>query len=135
MTRQRILRGGSPLGKGQSRVITLYGIANCDTVKRARTWLVDRGTTFNFHDFKKLGVSSALLENWADAVGWDVLLNKRGTTFRGLSETDKMDIDRAKALRLMVTHPSLIKRPVVCDENGNVTVGFSEKLFNERWCD
>ncbi|MEP7315421.1 MAG: arsenate reductase [Sphingomicrobium sp.] len=115
--------------------VTIYGIPNCDTVKKARTWMTNRGNTFDFHDFKKLGVPTNLLEDWADTVGWEQLLNKRGTTFRGLSEADKMGIERGKALRLMSAHSSLIKRPVVSDGQGRVTVGFSEDLFNACWCD
>ncbi len=98
-------------------MITLYGIPNCDTVRKARTWLDARGVAYAFHDFKKKGVSAALLEQWADAVGWETLLNRRGTTFRGLDDADKVDIDRAKALRLMETHTSLIKRPAIAKQS------------------
>jgi len=104
-------------------MIHLYGIPNCDTVKKARTWLDARGTSYTFHDYKKEGVDSVKLAAWSDAVGWETLLNRRGTTFRGLSEADKADIDRAKALRLMVANASLIKRPVV-EHAGGVLVGF-----------
>ena len=104
-------------------MIAVYGIPNCDTVKKARTWLEARGTAYAFHDYKKEGADPARLAAWSDAVGWDVLLNRRGTTFRGLSESDKADIDRAKALRLMEANPSLIKRPVV-EHAGGVLVGF-----------
>ncbi len=114
-------------------MITLYGIPNCDTVKKARTWLGARGIAYQFHDFKKLGVTAELLSAWADAVGWELLLNRRGTTFRGLDDADKADIDRAKALRLMEAHTSLIKRPVVADGSGKVTVGFSEGQFAGTW--
>ncbi len=113
-------------------MITLSGIPNCDTVKKARTWLDGRGVDYRFHDFKKEGVTAAELEKWADAAGWEVLLNKRGTTFRGLSDADKEDIDRAKAIRLMEAHPSLIKRPVVSDGT-RVTVGFSDASFADNW--
>ena len=102
---------------------TLYGIPNCDTVKKARAWLEARGIDHAFHDYKKEGADPAKLAAWSDAVGWEVLLNRRGTTFRGLSEADKADIDRPKALRLMGAHPSLIKRPVV-EHAGGVLVGF-----------
>ena len=100
-----------------------YGIPNCDTVKKARTWLESRGTAYTFHDYKKEGADPAKLAAWADAVGWEVLLNRRGTTFKALSEADKADIDRTKALRLMAANPSLIKRPVV-EHAAGVLVGF-----------
>ena len=104
-------------------MIHLYGIPNCDTVRKARTWLDARGIGYTFHDYKKEGADPAKLAAWSDAVGWETLLNRRGTTFRGLSEADKADIDRAKALRLMAANPSLIKRPVV-EHPGGVLVGF-----------
>ena len=104
-------------------MIEVYGIPNCDTVKKARAWLDTRGVGYAFHDYKKEGADPAKLAAWSDAVGWEALLNRRGTTFRGLSEADKADIDRAKALRLMAANPSLIKRPVV-EHPGGVLVGF-----------
>lgn len=103
--------------------LTLYGIPNCDTVKKARTWLDARGTAYVFHDYKKLGIDAATLGRWADAVGWEVLFNRAGTTFRSLSDADKADIGREKAIVLMVAHPSLIKRPVV-EGDGVMLVGF-----------
>ena len=114
-------------------MITLHGIPNCDTVKKARAWLDAHGVDYRFHDFKKLGAPASLIERWADAVGWEALLNRRGTTFRGLGDADKSDIDRAKAVRLMEANPSLIKRPVVEDGNGKVTVGFSDDVFGAEW--
>ena len=110
-------------------MITLYGIPNCDTVKKARAWLDGHGVDYRFHDFKKLGAPAELLQRWADAVGWETLLNRRGTTFRKLAEADKVDIDEVKALRLMEAQPSLIKRPVIAEDHGKVTVGFSEAQF------
>ncbi len=104
-------------------VIILNGIPNCDTVKKARVWLDARGVTYAFHDYKKLGVDASTLNRWADAVGWEALLNRAGTTFRKLSEADKAGIDRAKAIALMVAQPSLIKRPVV-EGDGMLLVGF-----------
>lgn len=104
-------------------MIELYGIPNCDTVKKARGWLEQRGLTYAFHDYKKEGADPAKLAAWSDAVGWEALLNRRGTTFRGLAEADKAGIDRAKALRLMQAQPSLIKRPVV-EHPGGVLAGF-----------
>ena len=103
--------------------IHLYGIPNCDTVKKARKWLEAERRDYVFHDYKKEGADPARLAAWADAVGWEVLLNTRGTTFRKLDEADKADIDRAKALHLLEQHPSMIKRPVV-EHEGGVLVGF-----------
>ena len=104
-------------------MIRFYGIPNCDTVKKARAWLDLRGIGYTFHDYKKEGADPARLAAWSDAAGWEALLNRRGTTFRALSEADKADIDRARALRLMAAHPSLIKRPVV-EHAGGLLVGF-----------
>ena len=108
--------------------IEFYGIPNCDTVKKARKWLQGQGTDYVFHDYKKVGADPAKLEAWTNDVGWEQLLNRRGTTFRKLSDVDKADIDQAKAIRLMVDNPSMIKRPVV-EHEGGVLVGFKE----EEW--
>lgn len=105
--------------------LQFYGIPNCDTVKKARVWLDGQGRSYTFHDYKKEGADAGKLAAWSDAVGWEVLLNKRGTTFRKLSDADKSDIDQAKAISLMVQHPSLIKRPVVEHADG-VLVGFRQ---------
>lgn len=105
--------------------IEFYGIPNCDTVKKARKWLEGQGIDYTFHDYKKEGADRAKLERWADRVGWEALLNRRGTTFRKLDDSDKAGIDRAKAIALMVEHPSMIKRPVA-EHPGGVLVGFSE---------
>ena len=103
--------------------IAFYGIPNCDTVKKARQWLGAQGIAYRFHDYKKAGVPEDRLAAWIAAVGWDVLLNRRGTAFRKLPEADKADIDAAKATRLMIANPSTIKRPVVEHPNG-LLVGF-----------
>ena len=103
--------------------IDLYGIPNCDTVKKARAWLDARGIGYAFHDYKKDGANPETLAAWSDIAGWEALLNRRGTTFRALPYTDKANIDRAKALRLMEALPSLIKRPVV-EHPGGMLVGF-----------
>ena len=105
--------------------IDVWGIQNCDTVKKARRWLDAQGVEYAFHDYKKEGADAGRLASWSDAAGWEVLLNKRGTTYRKLSDEDKADIDRAKAIDLMVQHPSLIKRPVV-EYDGGILVGFGE---------
>lgn len=108
--------------------IELYGIPNCDTVRKARAWLDTRGHAFAFHDFKKEAIDPSRLAAWADEAGWAPLLNTRGTTFRKLAEEERADIDRAKALDLMAAHPSLIKRPVV-EHAGGLLVGFDP----DRW--
>ena len=104
-------------------MIDFYGIPNCDTVKKARTWLNGRGIAYAFHDYKKEGADPAKLAAWAAQAGWEKVLNRAGTTFRKLPDADKADIDRAKAIRLMQANPSLIKRPVV-ERDGGVLVGF-----------
>ena len=103
--------------------LQFYGIPNCDTVKKARAWLDQRGVGYEFHDYRKEGADAGKLAHWSDAAGWEALLNRRGTTFRTLADADKADIDRAKAIRLMQAHPSLIKRPVV-EHAGGVLIGF-----------
>lgn len=108
--------------------VTLYGIPNCDTVKKARTWLEGRGVAYAFHDYKKSGVGTDLLMAWAGEVGWETLLNRAGTTFRKLSDADKAELDEAKAIRLMVAQPSLIKRPVVTGA-GSLLVGFKPERY------
>ena len=103
--------------------LQFYGIANCDTVKKARAWLDARGIDYVFHDYKKEGADLLKLSAWSDETGWETLLNRRGTTFRALSDADKAHIDRAKAIHLMRAHPSLIRRPVV-EHAGGLLVGF-----------
>lgn len=101
----------------------LFGIPNCDTVKKARARLDGAGISYRFHDYKKAGVDSVALDRWIAALGWEPLLNRAGTTFRKLADADRADIDAAKALSLMLAHPSLIKRPVV-EHDGKLLVGF-----------
>lgn len=108
--------------------IHFYGIPNCDTVKTARKWLDARRLDHIFHDYKKEGADPAKLAVWVEAQGVDTVLNRRGTTFRKLSDADRADIDAGKAVRLMMEHPSLIKRPVV-EHDGGLLVGFKE----EEW--
>lgn len=106
-------------------MIHLYGIPNCDTVKKARRWLDAQGLEYAFHDYKKEGADAVKLGQWCDDCGWEVLLNRRGTTFRKLSDAEKADIDRAKAIALMLEHTSMIKRPVAeTDDGALVLVGF-----------
>jgi arsenate reductase len=109
---------------------TIYGITNCDTMKRARAWLAEAGVAVAFHDYKKQGVDAGLLGAWADRVGWERLLNRAGTTFRKLPDVAKAGIDREAAVALMVAHPSAIKRPVLV--HGDVVeVGFDPARYRE----
>ncbi len=109
--------------------ITLYGIPNCDTVKKARVYLDGRGVAYHFHDYKKAGVEAADLKRWVGEVGWEKLLNKAGTTFKKLPDADKTGIDETKAIALMLANPSMIKRPVV--EGGEtLLVGFKPEVYD-----
>jgi arsenate reductase (glutaredoxin) len=103
-------------------MITLYGIPNCDTVKKARTWLDARGIAFAFHDYKKVGADAGKLAAWCGVVGWETVLNRAGTTFKKLPDVDKADLTQAKAITLMLVQPSMIKRPVV-EYPGGMLVG------------
>lgn len=105
--------------------ITLYGIANCDTVKKARRWLDEAGQPYIFHDYKKLGADADLLSAWVAAAGWERVLNRAGTSFRALSDADKVDIDPAKAIRLMLANPSMIKRPILTGVGDAPLIGFA----------
>jgi arsenate reductase len=102
---------------------TLYGIPNCDTVKKARTWLDKAGVKYRFHDFKKEGLDKTQLKSWVDQAGLNVVLNKAGTTFRGLPAADKEGLTEARARKLMVENPSLVKRPVL-EKDGRLFIGF-----------
>lgn len=105
--------------------ITLYGIPNCDTVKKARVWLDGRGIAYAFHDYKKAGAHAGKLSEWCAAAGWDKVLNRAGTTFKKLPDAYKADLDAGKAVALMVANPSCIKRPIV-EHPGGLLVGFKE---------
>jgi len=107
---------------------TLYGIKACDTMKKARTWLDAHKVDYAFHDYKTAGIDKARLEKWAKAVGWEVLLNRAGTTFRKLSDADKTGLTEKKAIALMLAQPSMIKRPVL-EAKGKLTVGFKPDVY------
>lgn len=108
--------------------ITMYGIPNCDTVKRARDWLAAHGVEYVFHDYKKAGIDRALLEGWVMEHGWEVVLNRAGTTFRRLPDGDKADLDAVKAIALMLAQPSMIKRPIL-DLGDRRIVGFKSEIY------
>ena len=109
-------------------MITLYGIPNCDTVKKARAWLDGRGAAYAFSDYKKAGIDEPRLRTWAAELGWETLLNRAGTTFRKLAEADKQGLDEDKAIALMLAQPSMIKRPVL-DLGDRRIVGFSPDRY------
>ena len=113
--------------------VTLYGIKACDTMKKARDWLADHGVDYAFHDYKAAGIDRATLESWCKRVGWEVLLNRNGTTFRGLPEASKADLTEDKAVNLMLAQPSMIKRPVL-DAGGDLTVGFKPEVYAGVLC-
>lgn len=118
----------------QPLTVAVFGIPNCDTVKKARAWLKEHGVVHTFHDFKKAGVPVALLAGWIDAMGWEALLNRKGTTWRQLDPSAQAAVvDAVSAAALMQTHPSLVKRPVVVwGDDGLVTVGFDAAKFAGR---
>jgi arsenate reductase len=112
-------------------MITLYGIPNCDTVKKARTWLDQAGLSYQFHDFKKAGLEKSTVSAWLKEVPWEILVNKKGTTWRGLPDATKASvIDATSATALMLENTSVIKRPVLCTNN-QVLVGFDADLYKK----
>jgi arsenate reductase len=111
-------------------MITLYGIANCDTMKKARGWLKEQGVEYQFHDYKKLGVPEKELKKWCRQLGWEALLNKRGTTWRKLDDASKDSVDENSAIRIMLDNPSIIKRPLL-DMDGKYTVGFAADTYRK----
>src|SRR5437762_7805665 len=108
--------------------VTIHGIKNCDTMKKARAWLDQHDIVYAFHDYKAEGIETGVLQSWAKLVGWSTLLNRAGTTFRKLPETDKQGLTEKRAIALMVSQPSLIKRPVL-DVDGALTVGFAPETY------
>jgi arsenate reductase len=108
--------------------LTLYGIKNCDTMKKARAWLDGKGVAYAFHDYKAAGIDRASLERWVQAAGWETVLNRAGTTFRALPEADKTGLDAGKAIALMLSQPSMIKRPVL-EGNGKLIIGFKPEVY------
>jgi arsenate reductase (glutaredoxin) len=111
--------------------ITIYGIKNCDTMKKARAWLDKYGVGYAFHDYKTAGIDRARLEQWEKKVGWETLLNRAGTTFRKLPDKDKTGLNTKKALALMLAQPSMIKRPVLDVGGGKLLVGFVPEQYQK----
>ena len=115
-------------------MVTLYGISNCDTIRKAKKWLDSASIDYQFHDYRKQGLEKQALEQWAQQLGWEALLNRRGTTWRKLDEAQKQDIDQARAIDLMLEHPAMIKRPLLKTDD-QLHLGFSDAayqgLFNQ----
>ena len=112
--------------------IALWGIKNCDTMKKARAWLDSHGVAYDFRDYKAEGADPERLAAWVKELGWETVLNRAGTTFRTLPDADKQDLDAAKAVRLMLAQPSMIKRPMLEREDGLLIAGFKAEIYAER---
>jgi arsenate reductase len=112
--------------------VTIYGIKNCDTMKKARAWLDAHGVAYAFHDYKSEGIAKPKLEAWAKQAGWEVLLNRAGTTFRALSDKDKDGVTEKKAIALMAAQPSMIKRPVL-ESGAKLLVGFKPEIYKSAF--
>ena len=113
-----------------ARPVTLYGISSCDTIRKAKTWLRNKHIEFEFHDYRKLGLEQKLLESMISVLGWEAMLNRRGTTWRALPDTIKEQIDQASAMRVMLDNPAIIKRPIL-NRAGQLHLGFSERQYQE----
>jgi arsenate reductase len=120
-----------PTATDRQMPITIYGIKNCDTMKKARAWLDKRGVDYAFHDYKTAGIDRERLERWSKKLGWETLLNRAGTTFRKLPDKDKAALDAGKAIALMLDQPSMIKRPVLDLGGGKLLVGFKPEIYAE----
>jgi arsenate reductase len=119
-------------GGGDAGAVAIYGIKACDTMRKARAWLDGHGVGYVFHDYKTQGIDRGVLEGWAKAVGWEVLLNRSGTTFRKVPEADRQGLTEAKAIELMMAQPSMIKRPVL-EVGDGLIVGFKPEVYAARF--
>ena len=113
-----------------ARPVTLYGISSCDTIRKARTWLEKQRIEFEFHDYRKQGLEQQLLQSMISVLGWEAMLNRRGTTWRSLPDTVKDQIDQASAMRLMLDNPAIIKRPILA-RGDQLHLGFSDRQYQE----
>jgi Spx/MgsR family transcriptional regulator len=120
---------GRPANRRHGVATTIYGIKNCDTMKKARQWLDANGISYAFHDYKIEGIDRPHLEQWVRELGWETVLNRAGTTFRKLDEADKQDLDAAKAIALMQAQPSMIKRPILDLGDGRLLAGFKAETY------
>jgi arsenate reductase len=116
----------------KSKQITIYGIKNCDTMKKARAWLDAHGVAYAFHDYKSEGIDKASLERWWNDVGWEVIVNRAGTTFRKLPDKERENVTEKQAIALMLAQPSMIKRPVL-DAGGKLLVGFKPEIYAKQF--
>jgi arsenate reductase len=121
------LTGGTFMAD-ENNTLHLFGIKACDTMKKARTWLDEHSVSYDFHDYKAAGIDREHLTQWCNEHGWQVVLNRAGTTFRKLDDTRKADLDQEKAIELMLAQPSMIKRPVL-DLGGKTLIGFKPELY------
>ncbi len=127
-----LYRGGACLAPARTfTMTTLYGIKNCDTVKKARAWLDEHNVSYEFHDYKASGIDREHLEKWSRQLGWEMLLNRAGTTFKKLSDTDRANLSEGKAIKLMLAQPSMIKRPVL-EHGRQLLVGFKPDDYASR---
>lgn len=110
--------------------VTIYGIKNCDTMRKAQDWLNAQNIAFDFHDYKKVGLDRAKLENWCQTLGWETVINRSGQTFRKLDDAQKQDLTEAKAIELMLGNLSMIKRPVL-EKDGKLLAGFKPEIYTE----
>jgi len=116
------------------KTVALYGIKNCDTMKKARSWLDAHGVAYTFHDYKSEGIDRARLETWVKDAGWETVLNRAGTTFRKLPDADRAGVTEKKAIALMLAQPSMIKRPVL-ERGGTIVVGFKPEIYAKAFGD
>jgi arsenate reductase len=117
-----------PFNRKHMMTVTLSGITTCNTVRKARAWLDQKGVAYRFHDFRAEGLEAKRLAGWLDALGWETVLNRAGTSFRKLPEADRIDLDRGQAERLILANPTLVKRPVL-ETDGKVMVGFRPEIY------
>ncbi len=113
-------------------MITLYGIPNCDTIRKARNWLREHDLEYHFHDYRKVGVPKTALKHWCNELGWEQILNRRGTTWRKLDEKTKSSIDQTSALKLMQEYPAMIKRPILVNDK-TLVLGFKPENYAEHF--
>lgn len=108
--------------------VTIYGIKNCDTMRKAQDWLIEQNIAYDFHDYKKLGLDRSKLEGWCNTLGWEIVINRAGQTFRKLDDAQKQDLNEAKAIDLMLGNLSMIKRPVL-EKDGKLLAGFKPEIY------